>query len=109
MSSERIRQEPRKSHALQGDVSHIEKPTFHMIGHGHIDVQWLWGRQEALDEARSTFRSALDRMNEFPDFKFTASTSLYYEYIKDVDPNMFHEIQQRVEKKKMGYSRWEKS
>ena len=43
---------------------------FHMIGNAHIDAPWLWPWPEAMSVALSTFRSALDRMNENPGFHF---------------------------------------
>jgi alpha-mannosidase len=46
---------------------------FHMIGNGHIDPVWLWTWPEGVSVVHSTFRAALDRMKETPDFVFTAS------------------------------------
>ena len=37
---------------------------FHVIGNAHIDAPWLWPWEEAMSVVHSTFRSALDRMNE---------------------------------------------
>jgi len=49
------------------------KYRFHLIGQAHIDPVWLWPWPEGLAVVHNTFRSALDRMNETPDFAFTAS------------------------------------
>jgi len=68
----------------------------HLIGNAHIDPVWLWRWQEGFSEILSTFRSALDRMKDFPDFKFTSACSSYYEWVEAVDPQMFEEIRQRV-------------
>ncbi len=76
--------------------------TIHMIGHGHIDPTWLWRWTEGYGEVRATFRSALDRMNETPEFKFIASSACFYEWVKACDPAMFEEIRQRVAE-----GRWE--
>jgi alpha-mannosidase len=73
-----------------------------MIGHGHIDPTWLWRWTEGYEEVRATFRSALDRMNETPDFTFTASSACFYAWVKAADPDMFEEIRGRVEE-----GRWE--
>ena len=59
------------------------KFRFHMIGHAHIDPVWLWPWSEGLSVVHSTFKSALDRMNETPDFKFTASSALFYQWVAD--------------------------
>ncbi len=64
------------------------KCIVHMIGHAHIDPTWLWRWTEGYEEVRSTFRSALDRMNETPEFKFTASSACFYRWVKTVDPQL---------------------
>jgi alpha-mannosidase len=68
----------------------------HMIGHAHIDPVWLWPWQEGYHEALATFRSALDRMKEYDDFMFVASSAAFYAWVEQTDPGMFAEIQQRV-------------
>jgi alpha-mannosidase len=70
--------------------------TLHLIGNAHIDPVWLWQWQEGFHEVKATFRSALDRMREYPDFVFTASSAAFYEWIEQSDPAMFAEIKQRV-------------
>ena len=74
----------------------------HLIGNAHIDPVWLWRWTEGFQETRATFRSALDRMTEDPDFKFTASSSMLYEWVEESEPEMFAEIQARVAE-----GRWE--
>jgi len=69
----------------------------HLIGNAHIDPVWLWRWQEGFSETLATFRSALDRMKDFDDFKFTSACAVYYEWIEKIDPEMFEEIKQRVE------------
>ncbi|MBM7582317.1 alpha-mannosidase [Caldicoprobacter guelmensis] len=68
-----------------------------MIGHAHIDPVWLWQWQEGFQEVKATFRSALDRMKEYPEFKFISSSAAFYEWVEKNDPEMFEEIKKRVE------------
>lgn len=68
----------------------------HMIGNAHIDPVWLWQWQEGVHEVKASFRSALDRMNEYDDFVFVSSSAQFYEWVEQSDPAMFAEIQQRV-------------
>ena len=70
--------------------------VMHMIGNAHIDAVWLWRWTDGCAEVRATFRSALERMKEYPDFVFTAASAAYYQWIEDIDPEMFREIQERV-------------
>jgi alpha-mannosidase len=76
--------------------------VLHLIGNSHIDPVWLWQWPEGYQEIRATFRSALDRMNEYPEFIFTCDSVAYYEWIAEIDPAMFAEIQARVAE-----GRWE--
>ena len=68
----------------------------HLIGNAHLDPVWLWQWQEGFAEIKATFRSALDRMKEFDDFKFTSACSAYYMWIEKSDKKMFEEIKERV-------------
>ncbi|MHC1787542.1 MAG: alpha-mannosidase [Christensenellales bacterium] len=70
--------------------------TLHMIGNAHIDPVWLWRWQDGFQEVRATFRSALDRLREDPDFVFTSAASLFYEWVEETEPAMFEEIRARV-------------
>lgn len=76
--------------------------TIHLIGHAHIDPVWLWKWTEGYTEVRSTFQSVVNLMKEFPELKFTASSSCFYEWIKTSEPELLKEILKRVEEK-----RWE--
>lgn len=70
--------------------------TVYMIGNAHIDPVWLWRWQEGFAEVLATCRSALDRMDEYPDFVFTRADAATYQWIEDSCPEMFEEIRRRV-------------
>lgn len=76
-------------------VAEVKKKVY-LIGNAHLDPVWLWQWQEGFSEIKATFRSALDRMKEFPKYKFTSACSCYYMWIEKSDPKMFQEIQERV-------------
>lgn len=62
------------------------EPKVHLIGNAHLDPIWLWRWQEGCGEVLQTFRSALDRLNEYPDFVFTCSSAAYYKWVEEIDP-----------------------
>ena len=72
------------------------EPTVHLIGNAHLDPIWFWRLQDGLSEIKATFRSALDRIAQFPGFVFTAACISYYQWIEENCPSMFREIQQAV-------------
>ncbi|MCR5485206.1 MAG: alpha-mannosidase [Clostridiales bacterium] len=70
--------------------------NIYLIGNAHLDPTWLWRWQEGCSEVLQTFRSALDRLNEYDDFVFTCSSAAYYRWVEEIDPDMFAEIKKRV-------------
>ena len=73
------------------------KKTYHLIGNAHLDPVWQWCVPEGLSLVKSTYRAALDRMKEFPDYVFTSACASYYKWIELSEPEMFAEIKQRYE------------
>ncbi|MDR1440267.1 MAG: hypothetical protein LBJ10_09800, partial [Clostridiales bacterium] len=71
-------------------------PIVYMIGNAHIDPVWLWQWQDGFAEVKATFRAALDRIDEFPDFVFTSACAAYYQWVEENAPDMFGEIRRRV-------------
>lgn len=80
----------------------MEKKELYMIGNSHIDPVWFWNWEEGMQEVKATYASALERMKEFEDFKFTSTSTLFFEWIEGILPEMFEEIKQRVAE-----GRWE--
>ena len=71
-------------------------------GHAHIDMNWMWSWQETVAATLSTFRTMLNLMNEYPDFKFSQSQASVYKIVEEYDPDMMREIQARIQE-----GRWE--
>jgi alpha-mannosidase len=69
----------------------------HMIGNAHIDAVWLWTWPEGDAVTNSTFRSALDRLNDDPQITMTTSSSKFYEWVADNDPALLASIRKRVQ------------
>jgi alpha-mannosidase len=67
-----------------------------MIGNAHIDPVWLWQWPEGYQEVRATFQSAIDRMEEYPEFVFTCDSVLYLAWVEEHDPDLFAAIGKRI-------------
>ena len=78
------------------------KKILHIIGHSHIDAAWLWPWRDASNIVFTTFQSALDRMSETPDFRYTHSSSQHYRWVERADPGLFTKIRGRIDE-----GRWE--
>lgn len=97
-------QEPssRAASRAVGAQANAKSRVLHIIGYSHIDAAWLWPWRDGSNLAITTFRSALDRMRETPDFRYTHSSSAHYNWVERADPKMFEEVRERVRE-----GRWE--
>src|SRR3954449_7339049 len=78
-----------------GAQSNQRRRVLHIVGYSHIDAAWLWPWRDGSNLALTTFRSALDRMRETPDFKYCHSSSAHYRWVERADPKMFDEVKER--------------
>ena len=80
----------------------VQRATMHLDGNSHIDAAWLWPWTESVDVVKRTFATALQLMNEYPDYTFTQSGAQYNAWIAEKYPQMNAEIKQRIKE-----GRWE--
>jgi len=73
-----------------------------LAGNAHIDAAWLWPRSETIDVVKRTFTTALQLMNEYPDYTYTQSAAQYSSWMADKYPALNAQIAQRVKE-----GRWE--
>ena len=85
-----------------GGAADAHRKVLHIIGHSHIDAAWLWPWREGSDTVLTTFRSALNRIDETPGFCYTHSSSAHYRWVESADPAMLDEIRARIRE-----GRWE--
>jgi len=76
--------------------------TVILVGHAHIDMNWMWTWNETVAVTLATFRTMLDIMDEFPDFHFSQSQASTYRIVEEYDPAMMERIKQRIAE-----GRWE--
>jgi len=82
----------------------IAAKSFKMIcaAHAHIDMNWQWGFAETVAITLDTFRTMLNLMKEYTDFKFSQSQASVYRIVEEYDPDMLQEIKDRIKE-----GRWE--
>ena len=76
--------------------------TVHLIGHSHIDMDWMWTWQDTLHCIRRDLKAVSDMMDDFPDLTFTHSQVSTYRAFMESDPEIFRKIVQRIRE-----GRWE--
>lgn len=76
--------------------------TIHCVGHGHIDMNWMWSWPETVAVTNDTFLTVLKLMDEFPDFTYTQSQASVYDIVRQYNQPLFERIKQKVKE-----GRWE--
>lgn len=76
--------------------------TVFCVGHTHIDVAWMWTLSVTRDKAVRSFSTVLEYMKSYPDYIFMSSQPQLYEYVKELAPEVFEQIKERVKE-----GRWE--
>jgi alpha-mannosidase len=89
-------------HKAEHELSHshplMQKYTGHLVGHAHIDFQWLWEWPETIQICKDTFGQAVKFMEEYPDFTFSQSSAALYLATEQHHPELFEKIRRFVKK-----------
>lgn len=78
------------------------KPIVDCIAHTHIDIEWLWARDQTREKIQRSFTNALALMKKYPEYKFMLSQPELYRYLKEEAPEKYEELKQLVKE-----GRWE--
>jgi len=78
------------------------KMTVHLVGHAHIDMNWLWTYQDTQATCVRDFTTVTQLMEEFPDLTFAQSQAHVYSIVERLKPNIFEAV-----KKFISAGRWE--
>lgn len=78
------------------------RPVLHLISQAHLDPVWLWPLRDGVAETLTTMQSAVDRLDETPDFQFTRSSACTYRWVREMDPPLYEKIRALV-----AAGRWE--
>jgi alpha-mannosidase len=73
------------------------RPGFHVLGHAHLDLAWLWPVADTWQAAERTFASALDLIERFPELHFAHSTPALYAWLEQHRPALWRRLQAAVE------------
>ncbi|MEO7715711.1 MAG: alpha-mannosidase [Capsulimonas sp.] len=71
-------------------------PTLWATGHAHIDTAWLWRIAHSRKKIERTFTTALALMDEYPNYRFSASQPQQYAYLKEDNPTVYARVKEAV-------------
>ena len=74
----------------------IVNDTIHVVGHAHMDMNWLWTYSETMQMCNDNLRQAVAFMNEYPDYTMLQSQAAVYNFVEKVDPPLFQLIRKYV-------------
>ena len=70
--------------------------TIHVIGHAHMDMNWLWTYSETMQMCNDNLRQVVAFMEEFPDYTMLQSQASVYNFVEMVDPPLFEQVKKYV-------------
>ena len=73
-----------------------------LAAHAHIDMNWMWSFNETVAVTLATFRSILNIMDQYPEFKYSQSQGAVYKIVEEYDSELMEEIKARI-----AQGRWE--
>ena len=76
--------------------------TVHLVGHSHIDMNWLWTWPDTVEVIRRDLKSVLSLMDDYPELTFSHSQPATYEVFRQEEPALFAKLLERIRE-----GRWE--
>lgn len=73
-----------------------------LAGHSHLDVAWLWTVKEIHRKTARTFSNNIALLDMYPDFHFTQSQAVLYDFMKKNYPDVYENVKRHVKD-----GRWE--
>lgn len=71
-------------------------PVFSCIGNSHLDLVWLWTKEETIRKTARTFAAQLRLLEEYPDYYYIQSQPACYELCREHYPELFDRIRKAV-------------
>jgi alpha-mannosidase len=69
--------------------SAVKEDTIHVVGHAHMDMNWLWTTSETMKMCQDNLRQAVAFMSEYPDYTMVQSQATVYNFVEKADPQLF--------------------
>ena len=68
-----------------------------LIGNAHIDLSWLWTKEETIHEiCPNTFNSVLKLMEKYPSLVYAQSAAQIYVWVEEHYPEIYEKIREKV-------------
>lgn len=71
-------------------------PLFYAMGHSHLDLEWLWTKNETRRKAARTLGNQLRLIKEYDGYIYLQSQPWILEVVKNEYPDLYEEIKRLV-------------
>lgn len=82
--------------SLRARYDGTARPIVTAIGHGHLDVAWLWQLRHTREKAARTFGIATALMEQYPEYVFLHSTPQVFAALKSDYPEIYARVRERI-------------
>ncbi len=69
-----------------------------LVGHAHIDMNWMWPWSDTVDTIKDTFGTMVKLLDKYPDFHFSQSQAFTYKVVEEKFPDLFKTIKRHVKR-----------
>lgn len=66
------------------------------VGHGHLDMAWVWPTRETRRKAARTYTKALNTIDRYDDYVYGTSQPQQLQWMKERNPELFARIRDAV-------------
>ena len=73
-----------------------KKFKLHLIGHAHIDMNWLWTYSDTINTCIRDFSTVTDLMAQNSDLTFSQSQAHVYKIVEENKPQIFEKVKERI-------------
>ena len=82
--------------SMQDAETFTKERVVHLVGHAHIDMNWLWPMEETIDICKRDFQAMVSLLETHDDFRFSQSQGAVYSITDTHNRELFAEIRRLV-------------
>ncbi|PWN26260.1 hypothetical protein BDZ90DRAFT_280786 [Jaminaea rosea] len=83
--------------AKKSEVNDDKDALVWSLGHTHIDTAWLWPFSATQQKVARSWSTQLDLLERYPEYKFTASSAIQFQWLEQLYPELFERVKKQVE------------
>jgi alpha-mannosidase len=81
---------------LRREYTPAHRPRVTAVGHGHLDVAWLWQTHHTREKAARTFGVAMSLLDLYPSYVYLHTTPQVYTWLKQDYPELYQRVREHV-------------